>query len=204
MENGKNSKKDFIMIIVVVVLAFGLTVGGIVYLTKFLLGDSSGTPAPQVVQTPPQVDSIVTISGDNSTIAVIETPEIPASAMQPQIQPTRPVTPPAATTPATTAPVTTPPASTTQAKATTPAKVAPVGNYQLQLFSLKKEESAKEQVAKYKAECPDLYVVKAELPSSGTWYRVRGCAANDKASVEAKKLVLKNKYGIDAIVVDAK
>ncbi len=205
-EKGKANKKELLMIAVVVVLAFGLTVAGIVYLTNFLLGGSpSSKPStPASVPAPVDNDSVVRFSMDN------ETDNMTASAPgTPAVQ--APVQPPAITPPAQPAPAAQPvPSATPKPAATPPAKgdiptASPAkGKYQLQLFSIQNEAKAKSEAQKYRDQYPDIYIMRADLGSRGIWYRARCCSVETKEEATLIKSAIEQKYKIvpDVIKVD--
>ncbi len=202
----KNTKaKELIMIALVVVLAFGLTVTGIVYLTKFLLGDDS-TPAAQTTpQTQPvDNDSVVRFSLDNETESIpIEVPP-PADPVIPPPATVPPPPPPLP--PATTPPPPPPPAAVTQTPTSTPAVIpgsSPTsGRYQLQLYAFRAQATAEAEARKLQSAYPDIFVMRADLGNNGVWYRVRCCSTDSKEEAEQKKADIGKKYKITPYIVN--
>ena len=211
MENEnkkKASNKEIMMIIIVVVLAFGLTVAGIVYLTNFLIGDN--TPQqPQVTQQDPAVPQA---PADNTTDPVIIFTDNATDNGSTVAAPTTPITP---TTPVTSTPTTpaipTTPVVTTPTTPTTPVtspQVASIpttsptkGAYQLQLSAFKSEDKANAEAQKYRAEYPDIYVMRADLGADGVWFRVRCCSAGSQDELASIKAEMERKYKITPYIV---
>ncbi|MDR2401515.1 MAG: SPOR domain-containing protein [Deferribacteraceae bacterium] len=219
-ENRPAKKGEFLMIAVVVILAFGLTVTGVVYLAKYLIGaPPANRPvvAPKADEDPvvrysvePDNNSTVIITdsdaakdGDNQTsvyssggfrpIGILPAPFAPA----PEPVPAEETPPVAVTSP----PTATPPAATTlpapAAAALSPAQLpAPnaEGKYQLQLFAFSNKDTADREAAKLKGEYPDIYVVQAEV-RGGIWYRVRCCRTGSRSEAERvrSEITLKHK-----------
>ena len=209
--NGKKKgeKKEVLMIITVVVLAFGLTVTGIIYLTKSLIGPD--TPARPVTQ----AGSVVIVPDNTMPVenSGVSAQNVPVTTMPvqttPPTQTTAPVqTAPVQTTPpaqTTTPPRTTPPAQTTppvQATAPRTQPAIPADAFLLQFSSFRSEENAQNEMKRYLPTCSDMFVTKVEL-ANGVWYRVRGCQAANRERANATKALIKQQYGVDTLVVSA-
>lgn len=188
------------MIVLVVLLAFGLTVGGIVYLAKFLIGEDKPSPAqsvPPPAVIAPENDTVVRFSIDNASdndTAVI-TPDTPA-ALPPPVTPA-PAAPSAAAKP----PV---PPQIAVPTGDVPSVSPTGGRYQLQLFAFRSENSARSEAQKYRKDYPDIFVMKADLGANGIWYRVRCCSTDSRDEVAHVKADMETKYKIKADIVNAK
>lgn len=194
-KKGKATRKEIMMVIVVVVLAFGLTVAGIVYLTNFLIGGSDKPQPAQITQpalpdpepdAEPEPDVVVFDNNNAGDPAV--TPSTPQTQVVPEN--TVPVTPVAPT----------PPTPQQIASVTPTPTTSGVGTHQLQLFAFRSLEKAQTEANKYLADCPDIKVVKADLGDNGVWYRVRGCTGS-QSEITAKKADLEKKYNITPYIV---
>ncbi|MDR0453304.1 MAG: SPOR domain-containing protein [Deferribacteraceae bacterium] len=200
---GKTTKKEIIMIIVAVVLAFGLTVAGIVYLTNFLLGGNVFTST--ATQDDTDNDSMVRFSIDNNTDDINDDPEPSADQpvtvapppVEPPVQPAPLPTPkPQTSTPAPKPSAQPAPAQQTQktSKDDIPSVSPSKGKYQIQLFALKDENKAKSEAKKYKTQYPDIFVMRANLGAQGVWFRARCCSAETKEEAEEIKSAMEQKF----------
>jgi cell division protein FtsN len=183
-----------------VLLTFGLTVTGVVYLAKYLIG----APPANRAAVPKEDEEVVILYGvepDNNSAVIITNSDISQNGggqnstysgggFRPiTISPVVPsAVPPSAVTPAEAAPAasaaTTPIPSAPSSVSAAPAPVkANAGKYQLQLFAFSSKDTADREAAKLKAEYPDIYVVQAEV-RGGTWYRVRCCRTDSKSEAE--------------------
>jgi cell division septation protein DedD len=205
-ENRPIKKGEFLMIAVVVLLTFGLTVTGVVYLAKYLIGAPAPNKAAVVPKTDEEVVVRYSIEPDNNSSVIITDSEAAADDNKtsgfstggfrpigivpaPSILAPETVTPPAVTPPpalVTPAPPVTPPAVASTTPKTT-------GKYQLQLFALSNRETAEREAAKLKADYPDIYVVQAEV-NDKTWYRVRCCRTDSKSEAERLRSEITAKY----------
>ncbi|MDR2104338.1 MAG: SPOR domain-containing protein [Deferribacteraceae bacterium] len=216
MDNeGKPTKKgEFLMIAVVVALTFGLTVTGVVYLAKYLIG---APPANRAVVSPKQDEEVVirySIEPDNNSAVIITDSDIPqngdnksssysGSGFRPiAIVPATPQPPADAAPTPPTPPTITPAPLIAAAPQTTAAPVASaqpapvkssIGKYQLQLFAFSNKSTADAEAAKLRGEYPDIYVVQAEV-RGGIWYRVRCCRTDSRNEAERVRGEITAKY----------
>ncbi len=202
----KSKSKEYVMIALVVVLAFGLTVAGIVYLTKFLIGNDK----TEVVSTPPAAveehqeenNSVVLFSSDNETPPEVEPPAEPTTTPAqerptpaPQPVPSAPVaTKPSAPTPT--------PAPATGHPATIPSSSPTAGKYQVQLYAFRSQATAEKEAKKLVQTYPDVFVMKADLGASGIWYRVRCCSTDSQDQAAKTKAEIEKKYKITPYIVN--
>jgi cell division protein FtsN len=204
-ENQPAKKGEFMMIAVAAVLAFGLTVTGVVYLAKYLIGTpSADTPAvpkmdEEVVvrySIEPEDSSALIITdtdatGDNETVSFGFRPIglIPqAPAVAPADTAATSPTPPAVSEPVTQAP----PAVTPPQVAVAPPAYSS-GRYQLQLYAFSTKDTADREAARLKAEYPDIYVMRAEV-NNRTWFRVRCCRTDSKTEAARIRDEITAKY----------
>jgi cell division septation protein DedD len=207
-ENQPAKKGEFMMIAVAAVLAFGLTVTGVVYLAKYLIG----TP-PANTPTVPKMDEEVVVRysiepEDSSALIITDTdasrdnetgvsfgfkpigliPQTPAAAPTEPAETSQTPTPPAVSAPVTqTPPAVTPP----QIAVAPPAYNS--GRYQLQLYAFSAKDTADREAARLKAEYPDIYVVRAEV-NNRTWFRVRCCRTDSKTEAARIRDEITAKY----------
>ena len=199
-QKEKITKKELMMIIVVIALACGLTVLGFNYLINGCAFTS------ETVSNESSIQFIDNATEDEP----IEEPEPVAPA---------PAEPPAATTsepPAVTAPQParqTPAPAPVQPPVPAPKPPAPQpiksdipttsptkGKFQIQLFASKNESSAKNEAQKYKDEYSDVYVVRAVVDSE-IWFRARCCSVETREEAAAVKSAIEQKYKIVPIII---
>lgn len=192
------------MIALVVVLAFGLTVAGIVYLTKFLIGNDKTT----VVSTPPAAveehqeenNSVVLFSSDNETAPAVEAPAEPTTT--PAQERPMPAPQPAPSAPVATQPSAHAPAPATGHPATVPSSSPTAGKYQVQLYAFRSQATAEKEAKKLVQTYPDVFVMKADLGASGIWYRVRCCSTDSQEQAAKIKAEIEKKYKITPYIVN--
>jgi cell division septation protein DedD len=197
MENEKqpSKKSEFLMIAAVVILAFGLTVTGVVYLAKYLIGAPPAARPPVMPKADEEVVIRYSIEPDNNSAVIITDSDIPAEGdnrtastlpgtfrpfeITPSPSNETPAAPPASeAVESSAAPIKTP--ETAEPKTVQPKMPDAVsGKYQLQLFALSNKQTADREAARLKGEYPDIYVVQAEVQGK-TWYRVRCCRTDSR------------------------
>ncbi len=74
-------------------------------------------------------------------------------------------------------------------------------HYSLQIASYQEKQQADDDVRKMKQNGYAAYVVASDIPSKGTWYRVRLGSFSNKESAEKLRKELRSKVGIASIVV---
>lgn len=223
-----------IIVIFVVLVCFGLTVYGIVYLTGKIFGSEERAPSvetqkPPVGTNPEDGDVIVYTDNGTPFIPGLEEPVIDTGTDIPGITdekyPNVEIKPPAAGTPPPAEEITPKPAVVAKPKpAVTPkpnpkAKQEPKaqaaskplatpaavrGEYAVQIMAVKSKTAADKEALKYKGACPDVFVQKADLGAKGVWYRIRCGLSDTKTEAEAVKKELALKFGVSPTVVPNK
>lgn len=230
----RNSFRDMLIVVFVVLVCFGLTIYGIVYLTGKIFGGEERvdnvTVATGPVSSNPDEGDVIIYSGneslsDNFTLSdnqgVIRSDKYPNIIERPAVLPVTPgVTPP----PAEELPVTTTPKPPTTVKPTEPVRAKPAatakpieakkteqstivasrGDYVVQIMAVKSESAAQKEATKYTNICGDVFVLKADLKEKGIWYRIRCGAGSSKASAEDIKRKLEDAFNVTPTVVPNK
>ena len=217
-EKKKNSFGGIIVVVFAVLLCFGLTVYGIVYLTGKVFSSEEVTEAAKIkipnVSTDPEKGDILTFSSQpEKEPNVEEVPEtivsqpyglndsvegnIPAPAQE--IKPAEPKeeAKPAPKQEAKPAPKQeAKPAPKQEAKEPVKIVTSPVGKgaFVVQIMAVKNKTEAEKEAEKYRSVCSDIFVQKADLGAKGTWYRLR-CGATDSKETAAKtRDMLKSRF----------
>lgn len=217
-ERKRSSFVDVIILVFVILVCFGLTIYGIIYLTGKIFKGEESIDVIAVKETPVSTDPeagdvmiytdpanqtnnetiINTATGDKKypNVVIAENPK----QNQPSMPPPAEAIKPAAPTPV------------VQPKPTTPTSVKPAepktsvvkGDYVVQVMAVKSEAAAKQEAAKYKSTCPDVFILKADLGEKGIWYRIRCGISNTKADAEKIKNRLEATFKVTPTIVPNK
>ena len=227
----KNSFRDTVLIVFVVLICFGLTIFAISVLLSSMSsgdlidGDSDGNRitsdivTPRVITDPNEGDTLSIDKNNkedmrNDTVVTtpkVETREKTVTRNKDTAKP-KPVkdvtkTPVKKVVPKKVEPKVEPKAVVkAEPKSTTYSeKVEPgsptEGKFVLQLMALQSEKDANNAAKKYKVACADIFVMKIDLKNSGTWYRVRCGITNSMDEAVALKQKLATEYKIVADVI---
>ncbi len=227
----KNSFRDTVLIVFVVLICFGLTIFAISVLLSSMSsgdlidGDSDGNRitsdivTPRVITDPNEGDTI-SINDSNKTNNIVVPPVEKKEEVvkrKPETVKPKPVkevakvpqkkVEPKKVVPKKVVPKTEPKVvAKTEPKSTTYSeKVEPgsptEGKFVLQLMALQSEKDANNAAKKYKVACADIFVMKIDLKNSGTWYRVRCGITNSMDEAVALKQKLATEYKIVADVI---
>ena len=229
----KNSFRDTVLIVFVVLICFGLTIFAISVLLSSMSsgdlidGDSEGNRITSDIVTPrvitdPNEGGTLSIDKNNKedmrdkTVVVpqVETREKPVKKKKDTTKPKAvkdvTKTPAKKVVPKKVEPKVEPkPVAKAEPKSTTYSeKVEPgsptEGKFVLQLMALQSEKDANNAVKKYKVACADIFVMKIDLENSGTWYRVRCGITNSMDEAVALKQKLATDYKIYADLIKNK
>lgn len=195
-DKKKSSFKGVIAVIFIVLMCFGLTIWGIVYLTDKIF-DSEQTSEKVPLKIPavtadPDKGDILTFSSkpekpfDNNISEpeeiqgedFSETQQIKESFTA-VAEPVKPVV--------------------------ESAKPTVKGGFVVQIMAVKNQTDAYKEAEKYKRVCPDIFVQKADLGEKGVWYRLRCGVSDSKEAAAQTRDMLKSAFkGISPQVVSNK
>lgn len=216
-DKKKSSFKGVIAVIFVVLMCFGLTIWGIVYLTDKIF-DSEQTSEKVPLKIPavtadPDKGDILTFSskpekpfdnnisepeeiqGENfsETQQIKESFTAVAEPVKPVAEPAKPVAEPVKPVVESAKPV------------VEPAKPTVKGGFVVQIMAVKNQTDAYKEAEKYKRVCPDIFVQKADLGEKGVWYRLRCGVSDSKEAAAQTRDMLKSAFkGISPQVVSNK
>ncbi len=227
----KNSFRDTVLIVFVVLVCFGLTIFAIsVLLSSMSSGDlidgesdgnriTSDIVTPRVITDPNEGDTLSIDKNNKEDMrndTVVTTPPVEARdkvvKRKEEVAKPKPVknitkTPEKKAVPKKVVPKTEPKAVVKAKPKSTiySEKVEPgsptEGKFVLQLMALQSETDANNAVKKYQVACPDIFVMKIDLKNSGTWYRVRCGITNSMDEAVALKQKLATDYKIYADLI---
>lgn len=217
----KNSFRDTVLIVFVVLVCFGLTIFAIsVLLSSMSSGDlidsdsdgnkiTSDIVTPRVITDPNEGDTISIDSNNKKDIVVPPPVEVREKPIKRKEETSKPK--PVKETPKAPAKKATPKAKPKVVAKTEPKttvyseKVEPgsltEGKFVLQLMALKSEADANKAAKKYKSACADIFVMKIDLKDGGTFYRVRCGITNSMDDAIALKQKLATEYKVYADVI---
>ncbi len=218
---SKNSFRDMMLIIIVVVICFALTLYGIVYLTGKVFNPEEKiemqTNKYVNSTTDPDDGDVLTFAledhSDNATTTPPKTEQkepvteqkkpVQVAPVIPKEEPKAPVAeqkkPAPAPKPVQTAKPIPKPVAEPQQPLT---KSDLQGRYVVQLMASKSQSLAEQEAKKYQSACPDIHIRKVDLGADkGIWFRVRCGVTDSKTTADATKARLESTFGLKPQVV---